>query len=172
MDTHYIDGMPSITGDGSQGIRPLTDEEKDWLDNFYRQDLIASWKPDESGLIEGSEEFVAKIEKSLKKAKNSLKAAVKKKDVELVRELNATIDELNEEYRKLNRKIDSYRRNNERNRCLHNQSKKTGKLVYVDYRSLDEDDATRLNGLELEHLIVDDVDIDENEFIKLHNEED
>jgi hypothetical protein len=34
MDTHYINGTPSITGKG-QGIRKPTDEEKDWLNRFY-----------------------------------------------------------------------------------------------------------------------------------------
>jgi hypothetical protein len=41
IDTHYIDGMRSITGKG-KGIRALTEEEKDWLNKFYGEYTNAS----------------------------------------------------------------------------------------------------------------------------------
>lgn len=46
IETHYIDGMESITGKG-EGIRPLTPEEKDWLDKFYGEYVNASVSHDE-----------------------------------------------------------------------------------------------------------------------------
>jgi len=46
IETHYIDGMGSITGKG-EGIRPLTAEEKDWLDKFYGEYVNASVSHDE-----------------------------------------------------------------------------------------------------------------------------
>lgn len=41
IETHYINGMPSITGEG-EGIRALTMEEKLWLDKFYGEYVNAS----------------------------------------------------------------------------------------------------------------------------------
>jgi hypothetical protein len=46
IETHYIDGMESITGKG-EGIRPLTPEEKDWLDKFYGEFVNASVSHDD-----------------------------------------------------------------------------------------------------------------------------
>lgn len=41
MDVHFINGVASITGEG-QGLRPLTEEEKDWYNSFYGEYYNAS----------------------------------------------------------------------------------------------------------------------------------
>jgi hypothetical protein len=41
MDTFFINGVTSVTGEG-KGIRALTEEEKDWLNNFYGEYYNAS----------------------------------------------------------------------------------------------------------------------------------
>lgn len=41
IETHYINGCDSITGEG-EGMRAMTDEEKDWLDKFYGEYVNAS----------------------------------------------------------------------------------------------------------------------------------
>lgn len=41
MDVHFLNGVKSITGNG-EGIRALTEEEKDWLNEFYGEYYNAS----------------------------------------------------------------------------------------------------------------------------------
>lgn len=41
MDVHFLNGVESVTGEG-QGLRPLTEEEKDWLNEFYGEYYNAS----------------------------------------------------------------------------------------------------------------------------------
>lgn len=41
MDVHFLNGVESVTGEGL-GIRPLTPEEKDWLNEFYGEYYNAS----------------------------------------------------------------------------------------------------------------------------------
>ena len=38
MDTFFINGVTSVTGEG-KGIRALSDEEKDWLDDFMESNI-------------------------------------------------------------------------------------------------------------------------------------
>lgn len=40
MDVDYVNGVKNAKGE--LVIRPMTDEEKTWLDNFYKEDLNAS----------------------------------------------------------------------------------------------------------------------------------
>lgn len=41
IDTHYINGVDSVTGEG-KGLRPLNEEELDWLNKFYGEYVNAS----------------------------------------------------------------------------------------------------------------------------------
>jgi hypothetical protein len=45
IDTEYINGV--FDKDGNQVIRGLTDEEKEWLNKFYQEDLNASFNHDD-----------------------------------------------------------------------------------------------------------------------------
>tara|TARA_R100001086_G_scaffold249698_1_gene190431 strand:+ start:4997 stop:5275 length:279 start_codon:yes stop_codon:yes gene_type:complete len=92
-------------------MRPLTEEEKDWLDQFYKETVNANFK-------------------------------------------NAELITDKEEQRKI------YGENNARNRCLYNQAKKTGKLVKIDPKEYDERTLKRIQGLDLEHVIVNDEDLE------------
>lgn len=42
IDTDYIDGV--YNEDGTQAIRPMTNEEKAWLNQFYKEDVCANRK--------------------------------------------------------------------------------------------------------------------------------
>lgn len=55
-------------------------------------------------------------------------------------------------------KKDCYNKNNSRNRCLYNHTKKTGKLGRVNYKELDEDLERRLQGLDTEHLLINEIE--------------
>lgn len=89
IDTEYINGVKDENG--QRVIRPLTEEEKDWLNKFYGEYVCAS---------------VPKGEKNLHNT-----------------------DELRK---------DCYAKNNARNRCLMNQTQKTGKLVYLTPKEYDK----------------------------------
>lgn len=83
MDVDYINGVRDANG--KMVIRPLTDEEKTFLNNFYKEDL------------------------------------------------NASINENNPKfYKEKEQQLDSYNRNNQRNRCLYNREKAQGALVDLD----------------------------------------
>lgn len=41
MDVHFLNGVKSVTGKG-KGIRPLTEKEKDWYNEFYGEYYNAS----------------------------------------------------------------------------------------------------------------------------------
>lgn len=94
-------------------MRPLTDEEKDWLDQFYKE-LMSDFRD-----------------------------PVFYTDPDAQRKL--------------------YSENNARNRCLYNQVKKTGKLIKIDPKEYDEITLKRIQGLDLEHIIIDNKEIIDEE---------
>jgi hypothetical protein len=107
IEPDYINGVKDSKG--NQVMRALTNEEKDWLDQFYKETVNAD--------LRNPEFYKTKEEK---------------------------------------KKI--YGENNARNRCLYNQTKKTGKLVKVDPKEYDKKTLKRLQGYDLEHVIVNDND--------------
>lgn len=58
MDTHYVNGVPSITGKG-QGIPAMSAEDKDWLNRFYGEFNNAAVNHDDySEQLHNTEELV------------------------------------------------------------------------------------------------------------------
>ena len=83
MDVDYIDGVKNEKGETV--IRALTHEEKEWLNNFYKEDL------------------------------------------------NASISKKNPIFYKENeQRLESFGRNNQRNRCLYNRQKASGALIELE----------------------------------------
>ena len=124
----YINGVRN--SDGEMVIRPLNNEELDWLDKFFAGDLNASFSEYNSDMFELSEEEVTvcdNIQKELAKVRNRL-AKHRKLDVEEVRELHTRKRELQDLYYSINKKADAYQRNNKRNQDLYGKLRCMGKL--------------------------------------------
>ena len=148
INTHYIDGMDSITGDKNiEGIRPMTPEEKDYLSNFYGEYVNASFS--ENPLMETSEENKQKI-KELKDEYKRLERKVFKldpiKDMQKRNPLALRMVDIKSEIVRLDLKKDSYHRNNARNRCLLNKGKAINTVEFRTWEDLDQD--TISNNLE------------------------
>jgi hypothetical protein len=96
-------------------MRPLTEEEKDWLDKFYGEYVNASVPKDGTAMHD--------------------------------------TDELRK---------DCYNKNNARNRCLMNQTQKTGKLVYLTPKEYDK----KLEQSDWDvhkHYIINDADLEDED---------
>lgn len=112
IETFYVNGVKGA--DGEYALRPLTEEEKDWLNQYYREVVNADRR-------------------------------------------NSELYETDEEWKEI------YGENNARNRCLYNQAKKTGKLIKLNYKDYDDITVKKLEGLDTEHIIIHDRDLDVEE---------
>lgn len=141
VDTFYTNGVASIVDPSKEGIRALTEDEKQWLDTFYRQDLIASWKEEEEHVVDevllASKHEELKEVQALIKKKNPRRKNLTEDEMEQMRMIYDMYYLLKEDIRKLDRKKDSFDRNNERNRCMYNMARKTGKMLYLEAECLD-----------------------------------
>ena len=54
IETDYINGV--VNEDGETVIRKMTDDEKEWLNQFYRENLNATFKKDEENFFDTVEE--------------------------------------------------------------------------------------------------------------------
>jgi hypothetical protein len=108
IEAYYVNGVKDQNG--KEVMRALTDEEKDWLNQFYKEEINA----------------------------------------------NLSDAEFNTEAEERKR---VYSNNNARNRCLYNQAKKTGKLIKIDPNEYDKQTLKKLDGMDLEHVIIHDRDI-------------
>lgn len=139
--------MKSITGDGSEGLRALNPEEKEWLNKFYGEYVNNSFKKDGSDLHVQTEDQLDILE-SLRADEKFYKGLIKKDDMtEMDWECyNEVLDQIYElDYRK-----NCSDRNNARNRCLYNDTKKRGKLTKRTMGELDQNTISKLEGFDLE----------------------
>lgn len=157
IDTHYIDGVRNEKGE--MVIRPMNEEEKKWLDDFYGEHLNASFT--ENPLMDTrSDEERESIKKELKRVKKELNGIQKK-----INEFQVGINQLEdaktlleEEYKELysmDVKKQVYDENNARNRCLYNHAKKRGKLVKLNQRNYDDPGVNTLRGYDEDGLLYE-----------------
>ena len=143
--------MKSITGDGTPGIRALNEEEAAWLNKFYGEYVNNSLKRDGSDLHQHSEEtqdYIDNIRLRISDYRSHIKANKMEKEDWI--EYNDLKDEL--------REVDLYKncsdRNNERNRCLYNETKKRGRLTKRSMKEMDQDTMSKLDGHDLELAVA------------------
>ena len=160
IEADYVDGVKGI--DGGYGIRPLNEEEKDWLNKYYKEVINTN------GLQDGvPKELLAlnrKLRKAYTKAKNDknqpvmdvLKRSIEicEQDIEECRENAGALYPSCEDVR------DLYRENNHRNRCIYNQRKARGMLLELDVQEYDKyfSDLVEESGIDPEILLVDFID--------------
>ena len=143
--------MKSITGDGSEGIRALNEEELDWLNKFYGEYINNSFKRDGTDLMTQSEEELEYIQ-GLRDQISEYRLQVKsnKMSKEDWFEYNRLKDELFE--------VDNFKncsdRNNQRNRCLYNETKKRGKMTKRTMAELDQNTIEKLGDSDMEFMVA------------------
>lgn len=135
MDTEYINGVRNE--DGELVMRPLTDEEKEFLNKFYQETVNANFLHDPE----------------LKSLHNKIKEVQQldnptEEDFERLDYLNLLYLEKAEEALLYSGEKDQkriYGENNARNRCLYNRSKSSGSLSHIeDTQYNDEDESNSI----------------------------
>jgi len=166
INTHYINGMSSITGDKSvESIRALDNEEKDFLNDFYGEYINASFS--DHPLNKTSNENKKKIVK-LKEESESLEKQIKKldpvKDMKKRNPLSRRLVDIKSEIIELDAKKDSYNRNNARNRCVLNKGKAINTVEFRNWGEFDQDTIS----YEDEEVLESNRILDYEEKLKLH----
>jgi len=143
--------MKAISGDGTEGIRPLNEEEKEWLNTFYGEYVNNSFKKDGTDLhtpSEETQEYVDDIRLRLDDYRKRIKS--NNMDKEDWVEYGELKDELHEvDYFK-----NSSDRNNQRNRCLYNDTKKRGRLSKRTMQEFDQNTMEKLEGHDMELAVA------------------
>lgn len=183
IETQYIDGV--YDEDGKELIRPLNEEEKDFLNSFYEETVIASFSHDQEirrlnaikkQIIEDEDVMalkshleVLKEDKDLnKKAIAQLKEIIRltkkqneeKYESELEYVENA-LQERREEVLLYPDKEDHkefYKANNARNTCIFNKMKSQHRLEYLEPEKYDQMVSRKLQGIDLENILVNKLD--------------
>jgi hypothetical protein len=158
IEPDYINGVKNA--DGETVIRPLTEGEKKFLNDFYAETVITDFLHDPrlKGLLKKKQKLINSADikelqieiKALKQSKNdNTKRIQELKDIiKLLKERN--IEENEDEINLINKKMDSIRKevllypdkeshkkfyndNNSRNSCIYNRSVMMNKLTYIDH---------------------------------------
>ncbi len=151
IETHYVNGMKSVTGDGSEGIRALTVEEKEWLNTFYGEYVNASFTKSDLDIHshdEGTEQRIMDVRDAL----TMYKAKIKKN--KMAKEDWIAYNDFKDELYEIDYYKNSTDRNNQRNRCLYNETKKRGMLVKRSPKEMDDDTIKKYEGHDLELAIA------------------
>lgn len=141
----YYKGVESINEDGTEGIRPMTDEEKEWLNQFNKEFVGASFSENESeNLHQRTPKQLRRIEKLKKEIRASkdiikrMEASTKKYSEEIKKEYKK-LHKLEEERLAIDYKKQCTDANNDRNRCVTNIGKMTNKLKFRTMGEIDQD---------------------------------
>lgn len=144
IDANYINGRRSVTKSGEMVLRPLTEEETEFLDKFYEEYIIATLdQEDENNVTSVDMKERAKKEEELKKEREELKVKLDKldpiKDMEERNVLARRYADLKDEIRRYKPyKNDSYNRNNDRNNCIYNMTKSMNDLELRTWNDWDQ----------------------------------
>lgn len=141
INTHYINGMDSITGDKkTEGIRPMTPEEKDYLSGFYGEYINASFGEDPMMVTsESNKEKIKSLEKEYDELEKKVASLDPIKNMKERNPLARRMVDIRSEIVELDAKKDSYNRNNARNRCVLNKGKAINTLEFRTWGEFDQD---------------------------------
>ena len=155
IEVDYINGL--YDENGKEIMRPLTEEEKSWLNKFYSETLITDFLYDnkirrlhklKKDLVR--DDFVKELERQLKEAKdkqNEDNQIILEEQITNLKKLNKNvykkeIEEINKEIEKIQKEVllypdknnrkEFYDANNARNRDIYNRAKKRGRLIELD----------------------------------------
>jgi hypothetical protein len=150
-NTYYVDGVKKKD---EYVIRPLNDDEKEWLNKFNGEYYGASFdKDDENNLHKNLAEdtTIYNIRQDISKLR---KLAAKEQDQELAKEYYNELEEQIEYLKEVYPKKKCTDANNERNRCLLNTGKATNEVRFIPWETLDQNVIGELD-LELLYILND-----------------
>ena len=186
IEVDYINGVKDKKG--NEVIRPLTDAEKKWLNDFYEETVVTNFlhHPELKRLNEEKKNIIeCTYVKKMKEQVKNLKQLEPLQE-ETIKELKQTIKltkEQNREkhYRRI-RKIEKemqniremvllysdkedhkqfYNENNARNSCIYNTCKKRGTLIDLDIDAVDSLMAKHLECIDYEDVLIGEVEDEE-----------
>ena len=179
IEPEYVDGV--YDKEGKQIIRPLNEEEKAWLNQFYEETVVTNFYHDpdlkklnklKKSIIE--DETVQTLIKEIKKLESQevpdkkrirelreIVKLTKKQNEEIYAEKLENIEDQLQDIRKEKLlypdKEDHktfYNSNNSRNNCIFNKSKITNKLSEFETEKYDTFLADRLEGLDAQQILI------------------
>lgn len=188
IEPEYVDGV--YDQKGHQVIRPLTYEEKAWLNQFYEETVVTNFYHDpelkklnkqKKMIVEDEvvKDLLSEIsELSEDKEANSKRINQLKQIVRITKKQNEEtyadeLEEIEEELQKLREKLllypdkedhkEFYNHNNARNNCIFNKKKIMGRLVGLDTEDYDNYTIDKLKNLDLEYVPEEEVDYEEQQ---------
>ena len=141
-NTYYVNGVKNSKN--KQVMRPLNEEEKEFLNKFNAEYYGASFEQDDSKNLhqyKADKKQLKAVRDSIRELKSMIKELEKKggnrdKLKVLYKEVEATREQLTE----LNPKLKCTDSNNQRNSCLLNIGKATNEVKFVAWDELDQDE--------------------------------
>lgn len=125
MRADFIDNIEYVNGvkaqDGQIAIRPLTEDEVEFLNRFNKEYYHASFDKDDSKNIHKKTEDVdlmLEVKEKIKELKSQLNQSIKE-----TKRISKEIQKLEDQYKKINPRKLCTDDNNARNRCLFNKAK-------------------------------------------------
>lgn len=140
-NTYYVDGVKNKKGEYL--MRPLNDEEKEFLNKFNSEYYGASFDVDDSKNLhqfKADKETLDAIRQSIRELKATIKEGEKTgMDKEKLRALYREAEATREQLTELNPKLKCTDANNQRNSCLVNKGKATNTVRFIPWDSTNQD---------------------------------
>ena len=175
IEASYINGI--FNEDGSVALRPLTHEEKKFLNDFYEETVGANFIHDDElkRLSQAKKKIIE--DNQVNELKKQLKNSPTKKEKERIQQIIKCVKKQNEEkYEKKLRNIERmmqerrekvliysnkeehkqfYKENNDRNMCLFNKLKTSQEIRYFDPEEYDKLIQLSLDSIDYEDYLID-----------------
>ena len=157
-NTYYVEGVKK----GEEYLmRPLNDEEKEWLNKFNGEYYGASFdKNDDNNLHSNLADDVTiyNVRQDISRLR---KLAAKEQDTDQAREYYEELEEQIEYLKEIYPKKKCQDDNNSRNRCLLNTGKATNQVKFIPWETMDQN---IYGDLDVELLyILNDMEIEDDE---------
>jgi len=132
---YYVDGIKRA---GEEVIRPLNENEKEWLNKFNGEYYGASFDKDDTKNLHTNNVDDVTIYNIRQDISNLRKLAAKENDVDSARELYLELEEQINYLREVYPKKKCQDDNNSRNRCLLNTGKATNQVKFIPWETMDQ----------------------------------
>lgn len=183
IEPDYVNGL--YDNEGNELIRPLTEDEKAWLNQFYEETVVTNFYHDsdlkklnkykkhivEDDNVKALLEEIKELEKDrktnarrIKELREIIKLTKKQNEETYAEELEFIEEELQElrEQKLLYPDKDDhkqfYNANNSRNNCIFNRSRITKRLVGLDTDEYDNYLSKQLKGLDVEQIPIHEIE--------------
>lgn len=170
IETDYIDGVKNDKGE--LVIRPLNDEEKAWLDQFYGESVVTSAKNlNPTKEIKKYCKEISNLRKKIAKERKEKKVKQNKKIkfwTKKIKDIEKCLHFLREEagvfYPSPEQQRKFYKENNERNTCIYNNLKSRGMLLELTAETYDTfisdywDIITSITGEDSQDRIIEEIE--------------